>query len=777
HPYPTEDEKRQLAGQTNLTLLQVNNWFINARRRILQPMLDASSPAGRESSQKKKKAQQNRPSNVRFWPANLASSQAAAAAAAAAAASAPTGKSSAAHQQQQLQSSSGPTGVVKEEAVSSQQQQQHHDTKPLLGLYPHHQLHQQQLPPFHQQQAGFGTPASAAQLSNPMPNPVDSDDDGGSYDEAGDDSDGPDEDDEVADAVAGVGGAGGGGSGGVGGGFGHSAQHQHQHLHQQHQQYLAQHNPSGFPGISSAMPPDLTLDWKVAKSNWGLQIKFNHQYSSGSSVYGGEPSCGCAKPSSVWYRIRPWCAGLARGGRTMRRRDCASVRLWRCRLPERGRWPLGPPLSAAVAVEAAAAAAAAAFEAAAPAAVSPAPAAFAAAPVPPSSSPPLTSAGRRQLCRCRRWPRRIGRPGRRTARRNSSDMPTSDMLSVADVYDAASAIGKDFELIIDRYGVDAVAGLMPKVISVLEELEDLATRHETESKELVDLQRVVDRLETEKVSRQGDRSRFERELEQIEELWRNETQELMDVVSRLQEDNRRLQQELQTAKEGGESTTVQQQQQQTLQQQQAGGSLLKKQSSKETAELQVLVKLKATVEAQRDQIRSLQRELAQRQADVEALQSQSDRLARMNAEIRRRHCVSKRQAQHLLESKADLEVRLQAKEQLLREMKDCVVGPEAGAGAEAVSFSIKDVESSINNKYLGLISSCNLDANVKSGQHGHPGATPSKLNSEGKMIIDRSDPNRPRFTITELREVLMERNELKTKLIEVEEELSVYRQA
>lgn len=26
HPYPTEDEKRQIANQTNLTLLQVNNW-------------------------------------------------------------------------------------------------------------------------------------------------------------------------------------------------------------------------------------------------------------------------------------------------------------------------------------------------------------------------------------------------------------------------------------------------------------------------------------------------------------------------------------------------------------------------------------------------------------------------------------------------------------------------------------------------------------------------------------------------------------------------------
>ncbi|KAJ2943281.1 hypothetical protein O0L34_g12087 [Tuta absoluta] len=50
HPYPTEEEKRTLAAQTRLTLLQVNNWFINARRRILQPMLDcADKPGGKKS--------------------------------------------------------------------------------------------------------------------------------------------------------------------------------------------------------------------------------------------------------------------------------------------------------------------------------------------------------------------------------------------------------------------------------------------------------------------------------------------------------------------------------------------------------------------------------------------------------------------------------------------------------------------------------------------------------------------------------------------------------
>ncbi|KAM4794779.1 homeobox protein PKNOX1 [Rhinophrynus dorsalis] len=68
HPYPTEDEKKQIAAQTNLTLLQVNNWFINARRRILQPMLDSSSS---DTPKAKKKTGQSRPVQ-RFWPDSLA---------------------------------------------------------------------------------------------------------------------------------------------------------------------------------------------------------------------------------------------------------------------------------------------------------------------------------------------------------------------------------------------------------------------------------------------------------------------------------------------------------------------------------------------------------------------------------------------------------------------------------------------------------------------------------------------------------------------------------
>ena len=46
NPYPSEDQKKELAQNTGLTILQVKNWFINARRRIVQPLIDQAKKLG-----------------------------------------------------------------------------------------------------------------------------------------------------------------------------------------------------------------------------------------------------------------------------------------------------------------------------------------------------------------------------------------------------------------------------------------------------------------------------------------------------------------------------------------------------------------------------------------------------------------------------------------------------------------------------------------------------------------------------------------------------------
>lgn len=45
----------------------------------------------------------------------------------------------------------------------------------------------------------------------------------------------------------------------------------------------------------------------------------------------------------------------------------------------------------------------------------------------------------------------------------------------------------------------------------------------------------------------------------------------------------------------------------------------------------------------------------------------------------------------------------------------------------------------------------------------------------GKVLVDLDDPQRPRFTLDELKNILFERNELKAKVSDLEDELALYR--
>ncbi|XP_045222126.2 RILP-like protein 2 isoform X2 [Macaca fascicularis] len=69
----------------------------------------------------------------------------------------------------------------------------------------------------------------------------------------------------------------------------------------------------------------------------------------------------------------------------------------------------------------------------------------------------------------------------------------------------------------------------------------------------------------------------------------------------------------------------------------------------------------------------------------------------------------------------------------------------------------------------------NLRKEVEGLRRQDPPTSGEVTLSPNKMVVDLTDPNRPRFTLQELRDVLQERNKLKSQLLVVQEELQCYK--
>lgn len=345
-----------------------------------------------------------------------------------------------------------------------------------------------------------------------------------------------------------------------------------------------------------------------------------------------------------------------------------------------------------------------------------------------------------------------------------------EAISVTDVYDQAAGIAHEFDKLIQNYGNDSVTELMPRVIKSLEQLENLASRYEKDLEEINQLRYKVEKLEAEKVDKAQERAKFDQELENIEENWQLEVKELLGVVNRLQEENKKLKENARTEKHAAVAEITAQRQE------------------TEEEEIKVLNKLKETVDKQREDIRSFKRELSQKAVDCEALQAQLERIAKVNADLRRKANTHKKQSRALLEEKVDLESQLHCKDvevehikKLIKEQEQYEEQREAVKAAIEASRSIEDdqeeVAEPIDQDGEPMQQQLAKAAETAEGQEDVVGSNPSSpgFDLQGKLIIDLKDPNRPRFTLQELRQVLMERNELKTRLIEVEDELAHYK--
>ncbi|XP_029173445.1 RILP-like protein homolog isoform X1 [Nylanderia fulva] len=296
---------------------------------------------------------------------------------------------------------------------------------------------------------------------------------------------------------------------------------------------------------------------------------------------------------------------------------------------------------------------------------------------------------------------------------------TSDV-SVVDVYDIASEIGKECEKLIDLFGAPSVTNLMPKVINALELLENLAIKNERENTTVQELSAKISQLESDKIGKAEDRQRFEKELEQIEEHWRQESRDLVAMVTRLQEENRRLAETLQESRSDSQYSSKQT----TI-------------TPSQEVDIAVLQHLRSMIDKQRDQIRARDRELSQKTAEIENLTAQVEKLTVVGRELKRKQRQAQMQARGLVEERADFLAQLQDQNRELINLRG----------------------------RLGMAKKENEDL---SKLQGCPDLT-------NKAIYDLDDPDRPRFTTAELKEILHERNELKARVSDLEDELELYR--
>ncbi|XP_070780905.1 RILP-like protein 1 isoform X3 [Enoplosus armatus] len=302
-------------------------------------------------------------------------------------------------------------------------------------------------------------------------------------------------------------------------------------------------------------------------------------------------------------------------------------------------------------------------------------------------------------------------------------------LTVMDVYDIAAVVGQEFERIIDQYGCEALSRLMPKVVRVLEILEVMVSRNSI-GPETEELRLELDKLRLERLDRLEKEKKHRKELELVEDVWRGEAQDLLSQIAQLQEENKSLLTNMSIQDPMSEED-------------------LQRHEGMTERERQVMKKLKEVVDKQRDEIRAKDRELTLKNEDIEALQQQQSRLMKINHDLRHKISVVEAQGKALIEQKVELEAGAQAR------------GQEVGALRQEVAR--------LRERLQGDLPAQNPEEPTPQPP------SPEALCEDETGGLDPKDPNRPRFTLQELRDVLHERNELKAKVFLLQEELAYYK--
>ncbi|XP_055535845.1 RILP-like protein homolog isoform X1 [Wyeomyia smithii] len=288
-------------------------------------------------------------------------------------------------------------------------------------------------------------------------------------------------------------------------------------------------------------------------------------------------------------------------------------------------------------------------------------------------------------------------------------MNSLEEVSVVDIYDLASEIGKEFEKIIDKNGPNSVIDLIPKVINVLELLEAVLIKRDNEDSAVQELRDKIAQLETDKLEKAELKKQNDKEMESIEEQWRSETRDLLQLISRLQNENRRLSKScaLITAANMVQSTD-------STDITDSGNDMCFNCDSSALSDLKIKMNELSI------QIKSKDLELQEKATDIANVSVQIEGLKKTVIECRRRQKLSQNQIITLFEERADFLAQLQDQQH----------------------------EILVLRKRLGI----------------------AEKENEDLTDLTKED-ERPRFSTCELKEVLTERNDLQLRVNDLEQEL------
>uniref|UniRef100_A0A0A9Y0R2 RILP-like n=1 Tax=Lygus hesperus TaxID=30085 RepID=A0A0A9Y0R2_LYGHE len=295
------------------------------------------------------------------------------------------------------------------------------------------------------------------------------------------------------------------------------------------------------------------------------------------------------------------------------------------------------------------------------------------------------------------------------------EMDEFEEISVMDVYDIVTDFAKEFRPIIEMYGADPLNNIMSKVVTILEHLEAQTVKIGHLHNMIQERDAIIAKLERDKADKAADRLRFEKELEQIEEHWRDESKELVAVVNKLQDENKKLNKSL----EAKQDTS----------------SVNNAQPLSPELDIAVLQKSRASIDKLRDQLKFKDKEINLKSAEIENHIDQVDRLTNVNKELRKKLRMSQSQIRSLIDERADFLTQLQD----------------------------QNYELNILRQRLGMAEKENQD--LTQCQSVKFGSTSKASEADSQTM--------PKYSADELKELLKERNELKMRITQLEEELEL----